>query len=106
MNLDRLSYLVRLRFRSLFRRQQVEQELNEELVNHLDTITADLIAKGLSPDEARHQAQRQFGGVEQHKEECRDTRGVRLLEDLGRDLKYGFRSLVKQPGLSSVVICT
>jgi putative ABC transport system permease protein len=106
MNFERLGYVVRLKFRSLFKRNQVEQELNEELVNHLDTITADLIAKGLSPEEARNQARRQFGGVEQHKEQCRDTRGVRFFEDLLRDIRYGLRSLVQQPGFSSVVICT
>src|SRR5215470_4325870 len=106
MNLERLGYLLKLRLRSLFRRQQTEEELNEELSNHLEALTAELVSKGLSAEEARQQARRQFGGIEQHKEECRDARGVLALEELLRDVKYGLRSLVKQPGFSSVVIGT
>src|SRR5262249_47777934 len=106
MNLERLGYLLRLRFRSLFRRQRAEEELNEELSNHLEALTTQLVEQGLSPEEARQQAKRQFGGIEQHKEECRDARGVLRLEELLRDVKYGFRSLVKQPAFSSVVIGT
>src|SRR5262245_55087662 len=94
------------RLRSLFRRKLVEQELDEEIRYHLDRQIEQNMAKGLSAEEARTQAMRAFMGVEQRKEECRDARGVSVIEHMVQDLIYGMRVLRKNPGLAFVVIVT
>ena len=66
----------KLRLRSLFHRDQVEQELSDELQYHLEQKTQEFVANGLSLDEARRRAQREFGGIELSKENCRDARRV------------------------------
>jgi predicted permease len=78
----------------------MEEELAEELRFHLDQHTADLIARGCAPDEARRQATLALGGPEQVKEECRDTRGTRWLHDLQQDLHYALRNLRASPGFT------
>jgi predicted permease len=78
----------------------MEEELEKELRFHLDQHTSDLIAQGLDPEEARRRASLALGGPEQVKEQCRDARGTRWLEDLGQDLRYGVRLLLRSPGFS------
>jgi len=102
MRLKNWFYTVPLRLRSIFRRVQVEQELEEELRYHIERQIEELIAKGMAPEEARYAALRAMGGVEQRKEECRDTRRVRLIEDLMQDLRYGLRTLRKSLGFTAV----
>ena len=82
MRLKHWFYIIPLRLRSLFRRRQVEQELDEELQYHIERQIEENIAKGMTPEEARHTAVRAMGGVERRKEECRDMRRVRLIERL------------------------
>jgi putative ABC transport system permease protein len=84
----------------LWRRRKVEEELERELRFHLDQHTADLIAQGLDPEEARRMARLAIGGPEQVKEKCRDARGTRWLEDFGYDLRYGARLLRRSPGFA------
>jgi predicted permease len=90
--------------RSLFRRERVEKELDEELQYHLERKIEELTAQGLPPAEARNAAIREMGGLEQRKEECRDARRVRWIEDLFRDVALGLRLLRKNPGFTAVVI--
>ncbi|MBV9300969.1 MAG: ABC transporter permease [Acidobacteriaceae bacterium] len=90
----------------LWRRKQMEQQLEKELRFHLDQYAADLIARGSDPEDARSQARITFGGSEQVKEDCRDARGTRWLEDLWRDFAYALRMLQQKPGFAAVALIT
>src|SRR5262245_28523532 len=106
MRIKHWFYTVPLRLRSLFRRSQVEQELDEELRYHIERQAEELIAKGMTEEEARHAALRAMGGVERRKEECRDMRRLRLIENLAQDLRYAIRTLFRNPVFSVVALLT
>jgi len=99
-------YKLPLRLQSLFRKSRVEQELSDELRFHLEKLIQEKAAKGMSQKEARSAALRELGAVEQIKEECRDMRGVNLIENLIQDLHYGLRMLAKRPGFTAVAAMT
>jgi putative ABC transport system permease protein len=99
-------YTLPMKLRALFRRQQADQELDEELRDHLERKTEENIARGMSPQEARRQALLELGGIEQTKEACRDHRGWAFLETLLQDLHFAARSLVIRPSFAVVTILT
>ena len=104
MSLDRALLRARLRLRSLIFRNLVEDELNEEIRDHLERRTEELMARGLSSVAAREAALRSFGGVDQRKEECRDARRVALLDDAFRDARYALRLMRRTPVFAIVAV--
>jgi predicted permease len=104
MPLARWRYTLPLRLRSLFRRDKVEHELNDELLFHIDRQIDEHMARGMKRDEARTAALRAMGGLDQRKEECRDARGVRLIEDFVGDLRYALRMMRRAPSFTVVAV--
>jgi putative ABC transport system permease protein len=87
-------------------RRRAEQEAEEEIQTHLELETSEKIEAGLSPEEARYAARRAFGSAALAKEDSRTVWGLRTLETLWQDLRYGVRTLMKRPGFAFVTILT
>jgi predicted permease len=94
------------KLRTLFRKETLDAEMAEEMRAHLDMQTEQNIARGMSSEEARYAARREFGGVEQIKEIARDDRGIVWLEQLSQDVRYAVRQLRRSPGFACTAITT
>ena len=101
---SRWARVLRLRARSLFRRAAVERDLARELQSHIDLQVDDYVARGMSLEQARQAALREFGGIARFQDDVRDTWHVSLLGDLRRDLRYAWRGLSRRPLLLVVSI--
>ncbi len=97
---------LRVMFNALLRRNKSEDALAEEMQFHIDQQTEEHIAKGMPPEKARKEALKAFGGIEQHKEDCRDSWGTRLISEFLQDIRYGWRQVLKHKGFSLIVILT
>jgi len=106
MRPERWFYTVPLRLRSLFRRRQVEKELDEELQYHLERKTEEFLARGMMPEKAHFAALGAMEGLDQQKERCRDTRRVNPIEHFIQDFHCGLRMLAKSPGFTAVAVLT
>ena len=97
-------YKLPLRLRSLFRKDRVELDLNDELQFHLQNQIDEYAKQGMNPQEARRAALRSLGGVEQVKEECREACEMNLIENFVRDVRLGLRMLLRNPGFTVLAI--
>jgi predicted permease len=94
------------RLRGLFRKRRLEEDLDAELRQHLELLAQENIRRGMTQGEAQSAARREFGGVEQTKEEYREQRSLPFLETLLRDVRIGLRGLRKRPGLTCLAVVT
>ncbi len=88
----------------MLHRSRVERRMDEELQFHIQSYVNDLLRAGVAPDQARRRAHVAFGGIEAHKEECRDALGLRLLDELVADARYAYRQLRHSPVFTAVAI--
>src|SRR5437899_10379856 len=95
-----------LRLRAALQRPRVEREMEAELAEHLESETAELIARGVPPGEARQRARATMGRMNAIREECRDARGTAGWEQLKQDVAFGARLLVKNRTFSAIALAT
>ena len=90
--------------RAALRRSRMEREMDAELRFHIEALAEDLLGSGLSREEALRRARIEFGSVERAKEECRDALTLRLVDHVARDVRFGLRLLIKNPGFTAASV--
>src|ERR1700730_1908627 len=99
-------YTIPLRLRALFRWAQADQEVDDELRDHLERKTEEYVAQGMTQEEAHRRARLDLGGIEQTKEKCRDARHVTWIQDVIQDLRHALRRLRMAPAFTSATVLT
>jgi predicted permease len=94
------------RFFGLFSKRRCEQELDAELHGHLDLLTEENVRRGMSANEARCAARREFGGIEQTKQRYREQRTLPWLDTLLQDLRFAARLLTRKPAFTLIAVAT
>src|SRR5579864_4003494 len=94
------------KLRGTLRSSAFEREMDAELRHHIELTIALYISRGLDPDAARAAAYREFGSVAEVKDACRDSWGMRALDALGQDLRFGLRNLAKHRSYTLIVLAT
>lgn len=98
--------ILRLRLQSLFRRSAVDRDLEDELRFHIEAQIRQNLAAGMLPAEARAAARRDFGSPALHEDECRDARGITLIEHFREDFRHAFRGLSRDRFLACAATAT
>lgn len=94
------------RFIALLRRARLDQELDSELAAHLDLAIEENLQRGMSAEEARHQALVSLGGAQQARERHREARGLPGLDTFFQDLRYAMRGVLKNPAFTAAAVIT
>ena len=94
------------RLRALFRRTHMDAEVDAELLDHLEREADKYRRMGIAPDEAMRRARLALGGSEQVKQQCRESRGTKFIEDLLLDFRYAVRSFARAPGFTVIAIAS
>src|SRR6516162_6990554 len=92
--------------RNLLRRDAFEDGMDEEMRFHLESRAADLVRRGLPPDDARRRARMEFGSIEKQKDVARASVGMRLLDDLRSDVRYTLRTFRRNKTFAATAVVT
>jgi hypothetical protein len=97
---------IRSIFRNLLHRQDVDEQLDQEVSSYLSMLIEEKMARGISREQASRAAKIELGGSDQVKEHVRDVRAGAWLEILMQDVRFGIRMITHNPGFSALVIST
>jgi putative ABC transport system permease protein len=106
MSPPRFLRIVRQRLRALWHRDALDRELDRELAFHLEQLTSEYLAEGMTAEEARRAARRDLGNLPLVVEQCQDQRRVGWVTDFRQDLAYSVRLLRRNPGFTFLVVAS